>query len=534
MRCRVPLSILTCAVAAATAGGCSQEPAGDAVQPPPPAQPVATRHGPSDAPAKDAATRLTIYSGDYPTLADGASARAGMPGYALVSRPLHYTLDAGLNTISAINVPRSIDVEGAVLQVESPDVSIDSQRYVDGLSGTADVISQLIGERITVEHTAGGAKQTDSGILLAADNGLTLALDDQRVKVIREYDSFSVIDGATMLPQAALLRWTVDAQSAGDASFQLGYPMGGLAWRAEYRATLANNAAGGRTGCQLALEGAALVVNRSDSAFAAADVTLVAGEPNLVQGGGGRRKMAYALPPPPPPPPPSADTLPTQRRSGEYHAYELPGTTRIGRGAIERVALFAAQPTVACERRYVVDAHSSRRPPRRPLVAPGRRGPTGKRPVVATVSLHNTDKAGLGLPLPAGRVRVFEAGANGDDLLGESRLSHTPVGAQIDLQLGEAFDLGAKREATAFELDRSGRTLTESFAVSLANAKPTDVVVRVIESLPRWSDWQILASSVPVAEQGAHRVEFDVPVPARGETRLTYTVRYRWAEGIKP
>ena len=217
--------------------------------------------------------------------------------------------------------------------------------------------------------------------------------------------------------------------------------------------------------------------------------------------------------------------LPSQRSAGEYHAYEIPNPARVEQGATERIALFAQRPAIACERAYVVEADGADWQPPQPMLDPDFRGATGTLPVTATVSLQNTPAAGLGQPLPAGRVRVFD----GNDLLGESRLDHTAVGTEIRLELGKAFDLGAERETTDFRVDRSGGTLTESMAITLKNAKPTDVSVRVIEPLPRWSQWEIIASSLPSRQHDARHAEFTVPVPAGGETRLTYTVRYRWA-----
>src|SRR5690606_34522335 len=149
----------------------------DATQPPPVAKPAAPPDT-SKAPADAGITRLTIYSGDYDALAREEVARAGMPGYALVERPLHYTLKAGPNAVSATSVPPAMDVEAATLRAQSPGVTLESQRYVAPLSGTADVIARVLGQRIVVEHTAGNAKQTDTGILLAANDGLTLALGD--------------------------------------------------------------------------------------------------------------------------------------------------------------------------------------------------------------------------------------------------------------------------------------------------------------------------------------------------------------------
>lgn len=517
-----PLSLLAlaCLVAA-----CSRSPApGDddpSVQPaikPSDAKP-ANR---AESESARAQTRLTIYSGDYEALANVEGAVAGMPGYALVERPLHYGLKAGSNAISATSVPPSMDIEAAMLRPQTPGVTVLGQRYIAPLSGAQDVMAKAIGQRVAVEHTSGDAKQTDSGTLLSASDGLTLALTDGRIKVIHDYDTLSIIDSADLLPQQALLQWTVSADKAGDARFLLGYPMGGMAWRAEYLATLAQ-----ADNCQLALEGAALVANRSGVTFDDARLTLIAGEPNRERKTPPYARMEYA----------AADSvaanapsMPAQRTSGEYRAYELPGTVRITNGATERVPLFPRRPAIACERAYVVDADIQDWQPPQPIIEPDFRGRTGTLPVNVAVSFQNTEAAGLGQPLPAGRVRVFD----GNDLLGESQLDHTAEGSEVRLEVGTAFDLSAERENTAFNVDRAGRAITESFAITLGNAKSTAVTVRVVEPLPRWSDWEIVDSSVPSERKDARHAEFEVPVPAGGETRLTYTVRYRWAQGVTP
>jgi hypothetical protein len=54
----------------------------------------------------------------------------------------------------------------------------------------------------------------------------------------------------------------------------------------------------------------------------------------------------------------------------------------------------------------------------------------------------------------------------------------------------------------------------------------------VTEPLPRWSDWEIVSSSAPVVRRDAQAVAFDLAVPAGGEARITYTVRYRWAPDV--
>ncbi len=519
-------SLCFLSVAAALAA-CSGNQAPDATTPPPAAKATSAPSNAGSNP-ESGSTRLTIYSGDYESLSADTVPGVGMPGYALVERPLHYSLKAGVNSVAANGMPLAMDVEAAQLLPRTDGVTLQSQRFVAPLSGTEAVIAQVIGQRIVVEHTAGTAKQSDNGVLLAANDGLTLALGDGRIKVIRNYDNFSVVDGSKLVAQQAELRWTVQADNAGDADFLLSYPTGGMAWRAEYRATLAA-ADADAADCRLALDGAALVANRAGVGFDKARVTLVAGEPARARGG--RPKMAMrssfdAVAESAP----MMDNTPSVRQSGEYHAYELPQAISISSGAIERVPLFAQLPAVACQRAYTVGQSTDTWIPPRPLLEASQRGQTGKLPVTATVSVRNDADAGLGQPLPAGRVRVFDGG----DFLGESMLSHTSTGADIDLEVGKPFDLRAEREATEFRVDRSGRTVTESFAITLGNAKDQAVTIQVIESLPRWTDWDIVESSVQATKKGANEVQFAVPVPANGETVLTYTVRYRWAEGDKP
>lgn len=512
------LLVLACSLAA-----CSRS------QAPEPAKPATAR--PATAAAEkdpearrdptNAGTRLTIYSGDYEQLASaGEPPGRYTPGYALVDSTLRYTLESGANTITLGHLPRAIDSASATLR--GTGVGVDAQRFLAPPSGADAVLATAIGQRVAVEHTSGGARQVDNGILVAAGEGLTLALADGRTKVIRQYDNFSLLDGERQPPAEPTLRWQVSAQEAGERKLQFSYATGGLAWRAEYLARVATG-----DGCKLALEGAAMVANQSGVSFRDVALTLVAGEPNRVREDAPQRyrTMAAAAPPPI-----AEDAAVEPRRSGEYYAYPIPARSTLMQGAIERVPLFPPLPGIACERGYRTRPALTPWIPPRPLVAPGYNDASGPQPVTTAVSFANTREAGLGRPLPAGRVRVMEGG----DFLGESQLGHTPEGADIHLDVGVSFDLTAERERRGFRVDLGGRSMTESVAVTVRNARDASVTVIVDEPLPRWTDWEITSSSVPGEKRDAQHVEFDLEVPARGERVLEYTVRYRWPAGMKP
>ncbi len=50
----------------------------------------------------------------------------------------------------------------------------------------------------------------------------------------------------------------------------------------------------------------------------------------------------------------------------------------------------------------------------------------------------------------------------------------------------------------------------------------------VREYMYRWSDWQITSKSHDFAKRDAQTADFPLTIPADGETKLTYTVHYRW------
>ena len=167
--------------------------------------------------------------------------------------------------------------------------------------------------------------------------------------------------------------------------------------------------------------------------------------------------------------------------------------------------------------------------PPHPIVEPGFAGEGGEQPVTASLRFRNRKADGLGVPLPAGRVRVFDGG----ELLGESTIAHTPADRDLTLTVGTVFDLTATRTRVDFAVDRPGRTMTEKVRVTLHNAKSQAATVHVVEPLPRWSDWEIVESTVPSEKRDAQTAAFAVDVPANGERVLEYTVRYRWAPDIQ-
>lgn len=472
-------------------------------------------------------TRITLYSGDFDAVSQSYPSER-MPGLALVGQPLERELTRGSNAVSLDRLPVAIDVGSVQLAPARAGVLITSQRYDFALVDQDQLLNQSIGQRVTVEQASGSEVRRFTGTLVYAGNGLTLRQDDGRLRVLERYDSFELERIPEGLSARPTLRWAIDSSRAGKESFQLDYATGGLAWQAEYLARLN----GPDRACRMALSGAAQIVNRSGLDFPAAALTLVAGSPNQarpaapnrIQVSGtvmGMAKRADAY-----------ESAPAVQDSGEYHAYPLRNAVDLPNGSVQRASLIDAAEGVDCLRRYEIGRPGSGYRPSYPQVHanPGEQVAQA----LTVLEFDNASKYGLGIPLPAGRVRVFQADASGESLLGEARLEHTAAGQNVRMELGEAFDLTARREATDFRLADDRLSLTETIEMTLSNAKTQDVTVRVHEALTRWQDWEILDASQPWEKSGAQSARFEVKVPAGGSAKLRYTARYRWPINVRP
>ncbi len=157
-------------------------------------------------------------------------------------------------------------------------------------------------------------------------------------------------------------------------------------------------------------------------------------------------------------------------------------------------------------------------------------GTQANKKVDVYLTLKNSEKNGLGIPLPAGRIRAYKRDeADGSsEFIGEDVVQHTPKDEDVMMKLGSAFDIVGDRRQTDFNVNSNGHESTESFEIKVRNHKADAVHVIVRENLYRWANWEITASSDTWEKKDFRTIEFPVDVPKDGEKTVTYTVRYTW------
>jgi len=153
-------------------------------------------------------------------------------------------------------------------------------------------------------------------------------------------------------------------------------------------------------------------------------------------------------------------------------------------------------------------------------------GMKNPRDVAVNVEFVNSEKDGLGMPLPAGKVRVYKRDTdNALELVGEDSIDHTPNNEKVRLVLGNAFDMVGER-LVADTRSISPHMNEQTVEISLRNRKNQPAAITAVEHF--WGDWDITRKSVDFVKKDAYTAEFTVTVPANSETVISYTVRNKF------
>jgi hypothetical protein len=153
-------------------------------------------------------------------------------------------------------------------------------------------------------------------------------------------------------------------------------------------------------------------------------------------------------------------------------------------------------------------------------------GDTMEADIQVRLQFMNSEANGLGIPLPKGILRVYKEDSSGAlQFIGEDSIDHTPKDEEIEIFLGEAFDIVGERVI----MDRREiryDTWEYDVEVTIRNHKDERVVITYWDHV--WGDWEVRASSHEYEQRDASTVEFMIPVDDDGETTLTYTIRREW------
>jgi len=338
-------------------------------------------------------------------------------------------------------------------------------------------------------------------------------------------------DGLLLKPT---LRWQIDSPKAQKLTAELAYITSGLNWEATYNVITAGSAqdtAASTPDEKADLVGWVTITNRSGADFPQARIKLMAGDVAKIQPREFDRiqlaARAFASESV------GVSGQVTQKPFDDYHLYDLNRTVSLQDGETKQVQFLEATG-VTVTRSYRYDGADTNRQPIANyggnFIQQQNYGLSSANTKVAIQQeIKNSEANHLGMPLPAGRIRLYRRDADGQmEFIGESTIDHTPAEDTIKVTSGNAFDIKGTRTQTNFYIDNGRRTLDEYFEIELTNQKAVPVTVNVLEHLYRGDNWEIMQKSTDFTKLDSHTIQFPVQVSAKGDASVTYSVRYTW------
>jgi hypothetical protein len=435
---------------------------------------------------------------------------------SLVRDVRQLTLPPGESTLRFMDIAASINPATVHFRsmTEPAKLSVLEQNYEYDLLDPNKLLQKFVGREVTLVRAkldSGTTQYEEVKATLLSLNGAPVWKIGNEIVTGMSYESIRFPELPDNLYERPTLLWTLQNTGARRHRVEASYLTSNLSWSADYVLNVGKDESYGD------LDGWVTLVNHSGTAFKNAQLQLVAGDLHRVfaQNGMDELRAMKAVA--------GAANAPApfqQEAFSEYHLYSLNRRTSIFDQESKQISLLNASH-FPLQKVYVVNGQpyyyrNGAQQPGAPI----------KDPVQVFYKFKNADKAGLGMPLPAGTIRVYQADSRGGSLfVGEDHIDHTPKDETISLHIGNAFDIVAERKETDYKA-LSSHLYEFEYEITLRNHKDNPITVEVNE--PIGGDWEMVSSTYKFEKTAAFAAQFQVPVDKDGTSVLKYRVRVRY------
>lgn len=390
-------------------------------------------------------------------------------------------------------------------------LNVIEQNYEYDLLDPQKLLQKYVGREVTLvreERDSGTTKWVETKALLLADNNGPVWKIGNDIVTGMGAESYRFPELPGNLYSRPTLVWTLENRGADSQRVEASYLTANMNWSADYVLTVA------RDEKKADLDGWVTLSNNSGVAYGNAKLQLVAGEIHQTTPVFKARLEQNAATEATPVPPQFA-----QEAFSEYHLYTLERRTSIQNNESKQISLLNGTG-VPVEKYLAVEGQTYYYRNRQGI------GNPVPEPVKVFYRFKNAQNAGLGMPLPAGVVRVYQADSKGGvQFVGEDRINHTPKDEQVRIYVGNAFDVVCERKQTDYKKIASD-TYEMEYQIALRNHKDSAVTVEVRE--PVGGDWEVLNSNFKSVKLDSSTIGFEIPVEKDGSATLDYRVRVKW------
>ncbi|MEO0412584.1 MAG: DUF4139 domain-containing protein [Pseudomonadota bacterium] len=429
---------------------------------------------------------ITIYNSDLAMVRD--SRYVNLP---------QGTSSIAFEEVSARMMPQTAALTGGLKVIE--------QNFDFDLISPSALLNKAVGQEVLLyREDDDGDMEARDAVVLANNGGAAVLQVGSQIEVISNDFPGRIVfkklpDNLRAKPTLSM---RIEAEKAGDQRIELAYLTSGIRWSADYVGSLS------RDETKMDITGLITLINNTGIAYTNAKTQLIAGDVNRVRlqrRDYESRGMVMAMSA-------KADMVEPEA-VGDYHMYTLPQPTTIADKQTKQVTFMTAAK-VPVEKVYTHRAwgFSTRKAPEN---------------VDVTLELTNDKASNLGIPLPKGIVRIYGQDSQGSaQFVGEDSIKHTAEGLDLDLTMGQAFDVTVTSRKVDDDLvsktrSREIRDITMEY--TLKNAKDSDVVVNLLQRVG--PNAELLDSSLKAQEDDAQTLRFAAPISAKGERVVRFKVR---------
>jgi hypothetical protein len=432
---------------------------------------------------------------------------------ALVRDVRNLSLPSGTFRLKLMDIAATVNPATVHFRsLNEPDkLGILEQNYEYDLLEPAKLLHKYVGKEVTLVRSYmdnGTTRREEIKATLLSDNNGPVWKIGNDIVTGGYAESYRFPEVPANLFDRPTLLMSLENSGSRKQQVETSYLANNLAWNSDYVLTV------GRDDKAADLDGWVTLSNNSGTAFRNARLQLVAGDLNRVQppaAPGAMRDMAMAKAA-------RAEQF-AQENFSEYHLYTLGRKTSVEDKETKQISLLQGSG-IPVEKHFVVNGqnfyyHNQQNP-----------GSPIKDNVMVFYKFKNEEKSGLGMPMPAGTVRVYQKDSKGSVLfVGEDRIDHTPKDEALNIHIGNAFDVISERKQTDYKRIDT-HTWEMEFEITLRNHKDIPITIEVNE--PIGGDWEMVNSTYKYTKTAAWAAQFNVPVAANGTSVLKYRIRAHW------
>ncbi|RPI51071.1 MAG: DUF4139 domain-containing protein [Deltaproteobacteria bacterium] len=384
------------------------------------------------------------------------------------------------------------------------DFSVLEQNYEYDLMNADRLIDKYVGKKIKLMdwNEFQDRKEVVEATLLSNNQGQIYKINNE---IYLGHPGYKVLpEIPENLIAKPTLTWLYNNKSKKPHELEVSYLANNITWKSDYIVVL------NKDDTSADISGWVSLDNRSGATYKNAALKLVAGEVHRVKEGMQEdRVYAMAM---------SKDAGVPQfeeKAFFEYHIYDLQRKTTIKDNQTKQVSLFEAIDARIQKELLVCGMKN--------YFTRGYRDQNPKQPVNVYIKFKNSKGNSLGMPLPAGIMRLYKQDSDKSlQFIGEDRIEHTPKDEEVRLKVGETFDVVAERIQTDYR-QITTRLYESEWEITLRNRKEEDITVGVEE--PLFGNWVVISNNYPYKKIDAFTIRFDVMVPRDGEAKLKYRVK---------